>query len=81
MWSREEPGAIHHLDRARSSLPTPVLGYQRMCIGMDPNEQNQRQPEHRSANWVEVLLLGSAIHLIEMGMDRLGVLVGLIPPG
>lgn len=52
-----------------------------MSIGMDPNEQNQRQPENRSANWMEVLLLGGAIHLIEIGMDRLGVLAGLIPPG
>lgn len=52
-----------------------------MSIGMDPNEQNERQPENRSANWMEVLLFGGAIHLIEIGMDRLGVLVGLIPPG
>lgn len=72
---------IHHLDAARSSLPTPVLGYRRMSIGMDPNEQNERQPENRSANWMEVLWFGGAIHLIEIGMDRLGVLVGLIPPG
>jgi len=52
-----------------------------MCIGMDRNEQNKRQPENRSANWMEVLLFGGAIHLIEIGMDRLVVLVGLMPPG
>ncbi|MDD1475349.1 MULTISPECIES: hypothetical protein [Micrococcaceae] len=72
---------IHHPDGARSSLPTHVLRYRRMSIGMDLNEQNQRQPENRSANWMEVLLFGGAIHLIEIGMDRLGVLAGLMPPG
>lgn len=65
-------------DRA---FPPPVLEYRRMSMGMDPNEQNQRQPENRSANWMELLLIGGVIHLIEIGMDRLGVLAGLIPPG
>lgn len=52
-----------------------------MCTGMEPEEKNQRQPENRSLTWMELLLIGAAIHVIEMGIDWLGVVAGLIPPG
>lgn len=52
-----------------------------MCIGMDPKEsQNQRQPKNRTDFWAEVLVIGGAVHLIEIGIDRLAAYIGLLPP-
>ena len=52
-----------------------------MCTGMEPEEKNQRQPENRSVTWTEMLLIGGAIHVLEIGIDHLAALASVMPPG
>jgi hypothetical protein len=48
---------------------------------MDPSEsQNHRQPENRTAFWVEVIVIGVVVHLTEIGIDRLVAYLGFLPP-